>query len=61
MAAGLTEIEAQRRLGEVGPNDLPQRHGAGWPRLLMRQFTDIMILILIAAALIAAVAGEAMA
>ncbi len=56
--AGLTGNEAQRRLEAHGPNALPERKGPGVIRLLLRQFTDFMILVLLAAAAISMVLQE---
>jgi Ca2+-transporting ATPase len=56
---GLTRAEAARRLAEHGPNVLvegPRRTALG---MLLGQFTDFMILVLLAAALVAGLIGEA--
>ncbi len=45
---GLTEADAARRLAEVGPNALDETHRTRWPSLLLAQFTDFMIVILVA-------------
>lgn len=47
---GLSAEEAAVRLGRFGPNTLGQRQRSSVPRLLLRQFTSPIILILIAAA-----------
>ncbi|MDX2133991.1 MAG: cation-translocating P-type ATPase [Saprospiraceae bacterium] len=49
---GLSGGEAQRRLEVHGPNALPERKGPSVFRLLLRQFTDFMILILLGAAVV---------
>ncbi|MGB0095548.1 MAG: cation-transporting P-type ATPase, partial [Solirubrobacteraceae bacterium] len=54
---GLTSREAQRRLVQFGPNELRRRGGRRWPRELARQFTHPLALLLVAAAVLAWVAG----
>jgi Ca2+-transporting ATPase len=55
---GLTETEAAQRLLQ-GTNTLPQKTlRAPW-RVLLSQFTDTMILVLLAAAMVAGAVGEA--
>jgi magnesium-transporting ATPase (P-type) len=49
---GLTEAEAQRRLEQYGPNRLPARQGRGPLRRLLAQFNNLLIHVLIAAALL---------
>ncbi|AMJ65995.1 cation-translocating P-type ATPase [Hymenobacter sp. PAMC 26628] len=56
--AGLDAATARQRLAEYGPNQLPDPQQKAWWQLL-RQFTDVMILVLLAAAGIAAVVGDA--
>ncbi len=57
-AAGLSEEDAQRRLSVHGPNVIQEhRRRSPW-RILLDQFTDFMILVLIAAAVISGVIGE---
>jgi len=50
--AGLTSDEASRRLAETGPNTLGGDEGPGRLSLLLHQFTDVLIWILIVAALV---------
>ena len=57
-AAGLTQREAARRLQVYGPNQLPQRAGAGWARQLARQFTHTLALLLWLAGALAAGSGS---
>ena len=57
-AQGLSEGEAQRRLQEQGPNELRDRGGPSPLRLLWTQFTNTMVLILIAAALVSGFLGK---
>ena len=54
---GLASREAQRRLVQFGPNQLQRRGGRRWPRELARQFTHPFALLLVAAAVLAWVAG----
>jgi Ca2+-transporting ATPase len=55
---GLTKHEAQGRLERYGPNELAER-GAKEPwRILLDQFKEIMVIILMIAALVSAVLGE---
>ena len=57
-AAGLTEAEARTRLAEVGPNEVAGTVGvSGW-QILLSQFKNVLILILLAAPV--AAAGNAM-
>ena len=55
---GLDAATAARRLAEYGPNQLADTRKKTWWRLLLHQFTDVMILVLLAAAVISAVVGE---
>jgi Ca2+-transporting ATPase len=55
---GLTEAEAMARLGRHGPNTLPEGRRRGPLAMLLGQFTDFMILVLIAAAVVSGVVGE---
>ena len=55
---GLLTTEAMERLQKNGPNELPQgKKVTLWQRIIA-QFKDLMILILIVAAIVAAFAGE---
>jgi len=49
---GLTSAEAARRLAETGPNAIGEEGGPGRLSILAHQFTDVMIWILIVAALV---------
>ena len=55
---GLTRAEASERLAEVGPNTLGEARATPWPVILLRQFTGLLVVILIVAAGIAAALGE---
>ncbi len=57
--AGLDAATAQQRLAKYGPNQLSGSKQKAWWQLLMSQFTDVMILVLIAAAGISVAVGEA--
>lgn len=46
-AAGLSQEEAQQRLGRVGENRVTEGNGAGALRLLLRQYSSPLVLILI--------------
>ena len=56
---GLSDAEALRRQGEHGKNVLPSDDGVNWFKLVMAQFTDVMVIVLIVAAFISALLGEA--
>ena len=56
--AGLAADEANRRLAEVGPNELVERDGIQPWRILLSQFTDTMVIVLMVAAAIAAAIGD---
>ena len=56
---GLNPAEVQARQEKYGKNVLPTDKGVDWLRLILGQFTDIMVIILIIAAVISAVLGEA--
>jgi Ca2+-transporting ATPase len=49
---GLATTEAESRLDQIGPNRIEEDQGPSRLQLLARQFTDVLVLILIAAALI---------
>ena len=56
---GLDNAEIASRLEQFGRNTLPTDQGVNWARLILGQFTDVMVIILIVAAFISAVLGEA--
>src|SRR5688500_5834226 len=56
--AGLTTAAAAERLARFGKNELAQAPPEPWWRRLGRQFTDLLIWILIAAAMISGILGE---
>lgn len=56
---GLSESQARERLDQFGPNELAGTSGKSIIKLIANQFLDIMILILLAAAVISILIGEA--
>ena len=56
--AGLTSAEAAARLARHGPNALPEGRSRSVARMLLDQFSDFMILVLIAAAVVSGIVGE---
>lgn len=56
--AGLSSGEALRRLADGGPNRLADVHLQPAWRIFLHQWSDLMVLVLVAAAVIAAVIGE---
>ncbi len=57
-ASGLTAAEARSRLQQHGPNALSERASRSAWQLLLDQFKDFMIIILLAAAVVSGVMGE---
>ena len=57
-AHGLHEDEASRRAKDHGPNEIQGRPGRGPLGLLLDQFKDFMILVLIGAAVVSGVIGD---
>ncbi len=55
---GLTDTEAAARLAYYGPNEIREGKRRGPLRMLADQFTDFMILILLAAAIVAGLIGD---
>src|SRR5881394_2836248 len=58
MKVGLSSVEAARRLARYGRNELAKAPPEPWWRRLARQFADLLIWILIAAAIISGALGE---
>lgn len=56
---GLSAAEAARRLASFGPNELEVKKGRSPLAIFLDQFRDFMILVLIAAAIISGLIGEA--
>ena len=57
-SAGLDAAVAEQRLAEFGTNQLADTQKKTIGHMLLHQFTDVMILVLIAAAIISGVVGE---
>jgi P-type Ca2+ transporter type 2C len=55
---GLTNPETNNRLAQYGPNELQEQKKAPAWMLFLRQFTDFMILILAAAAILSGILGD---
>ncbi|MEW6425686.1 MAG: cation-translocating P-type ATPase [Bacillota bacterium] len=55
---GLTSEEAKKRLEKYGPNELTEKKKISPVKLFLRQFTSVLMLILIAAVIISAALGE---
>jgi Ca2+-transporting ATPase len=56
---GLTSLEARARLAEFGPNTLPEARPPSFAAVFLRQFLSPLIYILVAAAVVAMVVGDA--
>ena len=56
---GLMPESVQERLATHGSNALPSDEGVNWAQLILAQFADVMVIILIVAASISALLGEA--
>ncbi len=56
---GIAENEARNRLMQYGPNELQEKKKKTPLRMFLDQFTDFMILVLIVAAIISGIIGEA--
>jgi Ca2+-transporting ATPase len=57
-AEGLRDGDAARRLAEYGPNQIREAARASWWRILLGQFTDFMVLVLIGATAVSFLLGE---
>ncbi|NNG14503.1 MAG: HAD-IC family P-type ATPase, partial [Gammaproteobacteria bacterium] len=55
---GLSTADAQQRLTEHGPNSIPEKRHRSLLVMLLGQFADFMIVVLLAAALISGFIGE---
>ncbi|NDJ86709.1 MAG: cation-translocating P-type ATPase [Chloroflexi bacterium] len=55
---GLTEAEVQRRQEKHGKNALPADAGTNWFKLIVGQFTELMVVILLVAAVISLFLGD---
>jgi calcium-translocating P-type ATPase len=56
--AGLTAVEASRRLGRFGPNAPSRPERPRYARIALRQFADPIVALLVVAAVVAALLGE---
>jgi len=56
--AGLTADEAARRQHRAGPNRLPEARAPSWLGQFAGQFTQLLVVLLMAAALVSAVIGD---
>ncbi len=57
--AGLTTVDAQTRLAEHGPNELRERPPTPFWRLVLEQLNNFVVLLLVVAAVISALLGDA--
>src|SRR4051812_4015757 len=57
-AAGLSEREAASRLQQYGPNQLVEKKRRSRGEIFLAQFKELMILILLAAAVISGLVGD---
>jgi Ca2+-transporting ATPase len=55
---GLSDGEAKARLERFGPNELPRARRPAYTAIALRQFTDPLVMLLMAAALVSALIGE---
>lgn len=55
---GLSEEEAKRRLEEYGPNEIKEAKKISPLEILLRQFKNTLVLLLVAAVIISALVGE---
>lgn len=55
---GLSTAEANKRLGQYGPNELQEQGGISALKLLIAQFSNTMVLILITAAVVSGFLGK---
>ena len=58
MEKGLTDLEVKRRLERYGKNELKEKAKESFLSKLINQFSDFLVVILIAAALISMFLGE---
>lgn len=55
---GISNTEAQKRLNEFGPNELQEKKKRTLLLMILDQFKDFMIIVLIGAAIVAGILGE---
>ena len=58
LETGLSGVEAQVRLRKYGPNELRERPRPGFFTLLLNQFNNFLVIILIVAAVVTVLLGE---
>jgi len=58
MQAGLDLIESAERLKRYGPNELQEKRARSPWRMLLDQFSDFMIIVLIGAAIVSGIVGD---
>jgi len=58
VAKGLSRVDVRQRLMRHGPNILQTKKSVRWYQILVRQFVDVLILILLLAAAVSLVMGE---
>jgi Ca2+-transporting ATPase len=58
-STGLTSAQVTQALQTYGKNELPTAEGRSWVRLLLSQFMDVMVIILIVAAVASYLIGDA--
>jgi len=57
-AAGLTAAEAEARLAKYGPNELAERPRPGFWQLLLEQFNNFLVIILLVSAVVSLLLGQ---
>src|SRR6185436_10355216 len=58
VALGLNDVEINQRQATYGKNSLPVAESTNWLQLVLGQFKDLMVIILIIAAVISAFLGD---
>jgi Ca2+-transporting ATPase len=58
VGAGLRSVDVEQRRARYGPNVLPERRPRSPALIVAAQFKDVMVLMLVVAALVAAIAGD---
>ncbi len=58
ISTGLNDTEVASRQTEHGKNSLPAGEGVNWLKLILAQYTELMVIILIVAAIISALLGD---
>jgi Ca2+-transporting ATPase len=58
IAEGLSDKDAQQRLEEFGPNALHEEEGLKIPKLILDQFRDAFVIMLLVAAVLSYIVGE---